>query len=883
MLATQGRRSDVERNAFWASVVSLMPADLIENRQGRAMMRILGIPYRTVKRANAMRKELEDTGKGWVLMQTKQHSDSSAKHIQIVETWWHSDEASSADNNQGKERVRVYRGHGIDPATGRRGYELHEPRAQEGNDKHALSLWHKSDAAKRFQKATATPKRPEGIKVGVKLLVECRCKCIKKRHATFADCKICSFVTEGLKNWHKHRSGWRQAKPGCSCHLCSDPQKAELYRGFSRSVRDMKRALLPCGLAAYPNYSIGDAVFTSYPGLCSHGKCPKQKFGQRSPDACGWEHVFGHDCPVESSDDLMDWWRWEPKLRSENAEGKKFYSDEWVPHRGTRAEFLRELRTAIKDSYLSHDWRHLLIRHAIKLHESRKDGLTGTEWSDYAAVLDLTRGKTVTCGVPERINELVTVMGYKPYEQTVELPKSRRHPARTVQVRKQHVDVYFAFHPTGYKSDARSYNVAQEDIDSFLKTGKVRHGEWFHVCQRLPGGDHSKPLPEGFSERPEVPPDFPEYERKLSVTDGCAGQFDGKDNYHQERFSPSPLHINASPCSPPCIAQPHRSPSHTPTMCLQTAEWFTKFGILRIHWVLEAMEGKSICDALGNLPKNAIIDAIQKGEYIFAGSREFVLFLAAKSPKPSVCKAKKDGWWAVDRIFYGFFEHAKFTKLVVPTADGFHGSHDMHMIAGTCRDANEATKNGRLEARAVPSACPPCTQLRFKDCEMSELLACKVKAVKAPRADTETAGLRQMESLHLWAASLKKKQLVATRVAKDEQSIEGIYWLAVLLGKPFEATEATLSATDSIEPGFLVVKAQWLKLESKSCEGGLRSYTLLDAEVLLVVNHLVRLSGLQFAASKGGPQGRSLRNTEAGPQLVYISRDTHHSIEACCD
>ena len=78
-------------------------------------------------------------------------------------------------------------------------------------------------------------------------------------------------------------------------------------------------------------------------------------------------------------------------------------------------------------------------------------------------------------------------------------------------------------------------------------------------------------------------------------------------------------------------------------MCLQTAEWFTKFGILRIHWVLEAMEGKSICDALGNLPKNAIIDAIQKGEYIFAGSREFVLFLAAKSPKPSVCKAKKDG------------------------------------------------------------------------------------------------------------------------------------------------------------------------------------------------------------------------------------------------
>ena len=64
MLASKGRRSDVERNAFWASVVSLMPTDLLENRQGRAMMRILGISYRVVKGANTMRKDLEDSNKG---------------------------------------------------------------------------------------------------------------------------------------------------------------------------------------------------------------------------------------------------------------------------------------------------------------------------------------------------------------------------------------------------------------------------------------------------------------------------------------------------------------------------------------------------------------------------------------------------------------------------------------------------------------------------------------------------------------------------------------------------------------------------------------------------------------------------------------------------
>ena len=286
--------------------------------------------------------------------------------------------------------------------------------------------------------------------------------------------------------------------------------------------------------------------------------------------------------------------------------------------------------------------------------------------------------------------------------------------------------------------------------------------------------------------------------------------------------------------TPPCSVSVYLL--HTclhPSPYLQTAEWYTKFGILRVHWTLESMEGKSICDALGNLPKNAIMDAIAKGEYIFSGSREFVLFLARKTPTPSVAKAKKEGWWAVERIFYGFFEHKKFTKLVVPTADGFHGSHEMHMFAGTCKDAATAKEQGRLEVRAVPCACLPCTELRFNDCEMKSLLRCDVKRVKAPRAAGETAGLRQMDLLEAWAASLKSKQLVAVRADKCEHSVEGCYWLAVLKGKPHEATEATLHATDAIEPGYLVVKAQWLKLEKRDCEGGLRSYSLLDAEVLL--------------------------------------------------
>lgn len=73
--------------------------------------------------------------------------------------------------------------------------------------------------------------------------------------------------------------------------------------------------------------------------------------------------------------------------------------------------------------------------------------------------------------------------------------------------------------------------------------------------------------------------------------------------------------------------------------------------------------------------------------------------------------------------------------------------------------------------------------------------------------------------------------------------------------KPFEATEETPSETDCIEP---VVKAQWCKLESKICEDGTRSYSLLDEHVLLFVNHMV-FSGLKFSMGKGRPKGREIR------------------------
>lgn len=180
------------------------------------------------------------------------------------------------------------------------------------------------------------------------------------------------------------------------------------------------------------------------------------------------------------------------------------------------------------------------------------------------------------------------------------------------------------------------------------------------------------------------------------------------------------------------------------------------------------MHGKSICDSLSNMPSNAITEAITRNEFIFSGPRELVLYLSENRPTPLVSKLFKSGWWAVERIFYGFMEHNKFTALTVPKAEGFEGSHDMHMIAGDCRDPEVAQKEGRLTGRGTPCACSACISLNWSQCEMMGVFG-KVKLVKTPRSAGETANLRQMESLEAWAASLKANQLVAVRADSREQ------------------------------------------------------------------------------------------------------------------
>ena len=603
--------------------------------------------------------------------------------------------------------------------------------------------------------------------------------------------------------------------------------------------------------------------------------------------------------------------------------------------------------------------------------------------SDYAAQIETQRKYTGTCASRERHNFLVSVVCYKPYMQT-----GGQRGSKAVQREpeyKQHVDVFFAFHKAGFKPSARSFNVVQEDIDHWLKYGSMLHGEWFVDGERCPGGDHRLPLPEGLSERPVRPPDFPEMTGRRDKFDGCPNQFAYGTNYHQiaewltktarwpvaaaaaathlasqcdaaaaaaERVSaakagsaahataasaaaaaasaitsstargfPDPAtHITS--CAPSTIctsvgrvaaatlrAATATSAAETSTaakaarsvckavataataVCTAAAEATpSTAGIRRSSSKQVEYHGKGSCDAEGNVPKHALQDAIAKGKLFNPGTRELVLYLAQNKQAPSILKEHKSGWEAAGRFFWGYMNTDRFTKFAVPeaTVKGFPNSKKQHEFDGFCADQQLAEKSGRLGARPMWCVCPPCLLGKFGECEMVAEMGGPMRTVSAPLAAGVQERQPQMQSLEVFGDKLEAGMIVAFNVDKDDLWMEGPYWLVKLLGPAFPAPSELVHAGSVFEEGWLIVQGQYYKLEQTSERG----YRLLPQKRYFVVNSMIRLMGVSFCRSQGGPQHRVLRPNPTGPEgagrkegiggLCFLSEDMHNMLLSCC-
>ena len=328
--------------------------------------------------------------------------------------------------------------------------------------------------------------------------------------------------------------------------------------------------------------------------------------------------------------------------------------------------------------------------------------------SDYAAQLETKRKRNTTCGRPERHNLLVTIAEYRPY--TVEKPGKRGRPAETVH--KQNVDLFFAFHPSCYKPNARSYNVGCEDVDHYLKHGTFRHGEWFQDGGRCAGGDHSSPLPEALSERAEEPPSFPEYAQRWDVHDGAPTQFAQGTNFHQaaewrSKTAEWAIAARARRAAARAARADEDQADPAPAVAPADAEAPGGNGIVRIITKLVERHGKGLYDALGNMPNQVLTATLTDlSNELDPGTRALVRYLAQHKPRPGTPKEKNDSWEGVGRIFWGYLDPSTFSKYTVPDADGFDGSKGHQRFIGLCPERSKVPMHMTCNPNLLPNSNP---------------------------------------------------------------------------------------------------------------------------------------------------------------------------------
>jgi hypothetical protein len=93
----------LNRTLFWRGRCAY-PADVLVNRKGSAVMRLLDIDYRVIKKASEMRGVLDAGSRRWATVETSTHSDISEWSLLV--NLFHSDEASHEDNTL-KAPVRI--------------------------------------------------------------------------------------------------------------------------------------------------------------------------------------------------------------------------------------------------------------------------------------------------------------------------------------------------------------------------------------------------------------------------------------------------------------------------------------------------------------------------------------------------------------------------------------------------------------------------------------------------------------------------------------------------------------------------------------------------------------------------------------------------------
>ena len=245
-----------------------------------------------------------------------------------------------------------------------------------------------------------------------------------------------------------------------------------------------------------------------------------------------------------------------------------------------------------------------------------------------------------------------------------------------------------------------------------------------------------------------------------------------------------------------------------------------------------------------------------------------MLWLAENKQDPTVAKVKKTGWWAINDIYWGYFDPNCFTRTAVPTAKGFDGSSSKHRFVGVCTDAEKAMHDGPIDASTAFCGCARCCKFDFANCLMKGVggMATGLVRKKTPRMSLSGAP-SQSATLEEFAKELATGQLRAVRVDDcEEVGMEGGWWLCNVCGHSIQATEQQAHATDLFEKDWWIVEIQWFKYEQGTSP---RQYKLLPGtKRWLMVNALIRVGGLAFEGGQRVLKSGLRTLSEASRELI---------------
>ena len=180
--------------------LAIPPVTAREDKRVRAVMRVLGLRYETVKHAIEIRKAMVDTAAGWKWINTKPHRDRM--DWGRLKKWLHGDEASTPDNDH-KVEIKV----NVVDDGGTVSYELHErcywndklevlrARFRETSDFAAMQAAHREEELRK--------RRAKAIKLAKAELL--------RGHGEPAEEQIEAKLS-GIVAEHKQRAAWRAAR-----------------------------------------------------------------------------------------------------------------------------------------------------------------------------------------------------------------------------------------------------------------------------------------------------------------------------------------------------------------------------------------------------------------------------------------------------------------------------------------------------------------------------------------------------------------------------------------------------------------------------------------------------------------------------------------------